>query len=176
MTPVVLKSIIAVAAVAGLGFVSVDTDGADPAYGEARLQSLSMADVEIHAAQLFERADADKDATLNADEYTALAVVTAELARLNGFIVIECGDCMGVVDVPNASPAALSRNEHIRIAAIARNVFYGFAGLDGKMDREEFEKAQIAMFEAADRNNNGRLGRKELSGFAQRQASFSLGV
>lgn len=176
MTPVLLKSIAAVAAVAGLAYASVGSDLTSDPYDGAALSALSEADVADHAARVFARADIDGNAALDVDEYVALTVVTAELARLNGFIVIENGDEPGVVDLPAAAPAALPKSEHIRIAAVARNAFYVFAGDDGRMSADEFAVAQDALFQAADRNHNGKLGRKELFNFAQRQASMTIGA
>lgn len=174
MIPVLLKSAAAVAAVAGLAFAAVETD--DAAYDGAALTSLSEADIADHAGQVFSRADIDKNAALDVDEYTALSVVTAELARLNGFVAVEKGNDVRVIELPSAETASLSRSEHIRIAAVAQNVFYGFAGEDGRMSADEFANAQGALFKAADLNRNGKLGRRELSIFAQRQASMTIGA
>lgn len=178
MTPITLSSVAvktaaAIAAVAGLAFAAVD--GPD-AYGDARLRSLTEADVAGHAARVFARADMDQSGALDADEYTALSVITAELARLNGFIVIEREDAPGVIELSAAEPAALPEAEQIRIAAVSRNAFYVFAGLDGEMTREEFAAAQGSLFASADLNGNGKLARRELALFAQRQANFTSGV
>ena len=175
MTPVLLKSAAAIAAVAGLAYASVETSDEGP-YDGAALRALSQADVAGHAERVFARADIDRNDALDVDEYIALAVVTAELARLNGFVVIEKGDEIGVIELPQSGSAALPKSEHIRIAAVTQNAFYAFAGADGRMSAGEFAAAQSALFDAADLNRNGKLGRRELSIFAQRQAGMTTGA
>lgn len=173
--PVLMKSAAAAAAVAGLAFAAVETE-IPAAYDGDFLRTLSEAELAAHAGNVFSRADMDENGALDADEYTALSVVTAELARLNGFVVVERQDKVGVIALPAAQPASLPRSEHIRIAAVARHTFYAFAGEDGRMSADEFAASQGALFQAADLNRNGRLARKELSIFAQRQASLTIGA
>ncbi len=175
MTRALLKSAAAIAAVAGLAYASVGTMETGP-YDGAALTTLSQAEIANHAQLVFARADLDRNQALDVDEYTALAVVTAELSRLNGFVVVEKGETVGTIELADAGPAALPRSEHIRIAAVAQNAFYAFAGADGRMSAEEFAAAQGAVFDAADLNRNGKLGRRELSIFAQRQAGMTTGV
>lgn len=176
ITPVLMKSAAAVAAAAGLAFAAVEADDLAGPYDGASLRTLSEAELADHAGRVFSRADIDGNGALDADEYTALTVVTAELARLNGFVVVEKGEEAGVIELPTAQPASLPRSEHIRIAAVAQNTFYVFAGDDGRMSADEFAASQGALFQAADLNRNGKLARKELSVFAQRQASMTIGA
>jgi len=176
MAPVLMKTLAAIVAVAGLGIASVESILAGSAYDGGQITALTESEITAHAERVFARADVDANAALDVDEFTALTVVTAELARLNGFIVVELGDQPGVIELPVVSPSALPRSEHIRVAAVAQRRFYVFAGADGKMSADEFAAAQGALFDAADRNGNGRLGRRELSAYAQRHASMSAGV
>ncbi len=176
MVPLLMKSAAAIAAVAGLAFASADDLTPGAAYGEDALSSLTQAELADHALLVFERADRNGDQVLDVDEYTALSVVTAELAQLNGFIAIETEDEPSLIALPSARPAALSRGEHIRIAAVAQHAFYTYAGGDGRIDADEFVSAQTALFEAADFNGNGTLKRRELGVFAQRQASLTVGA
>ena len=175
MTPILLKSLTAIAAVAGLAFSSAD-DLQPAAYDGAQVSQLTLDDLSSHANTVFVRSDRDLDNALDVDEFTALAVVTAELAHLNGFVAIDSAEGVSVIELPSVRPAALSPGEHARIAAVAQHVFYSFAGRDGKMDAEEFLSTQTSAFEAADLNNNGALKRKELRIFAQRQAALSTGA
>jgi EF hand len=176
MGPLLIKSAAAIAAVAGLAFASADELAPGAAYGDAALSSLTQAELADHALRVFERADRNGDQALDVDEYTALSVVTAELAQLNGFIAIETEDEPSLIALPGASPSALSRSEHIRINAVAQHAFYAYAGGDGRIDADEFVAAQSALFNAADRNGNGMLKRRELGVFAQRQASQTIGA
>lgn len=176
MGPLLLKSAAAIVAVAGLAFASADDLTLGAAYSDDALSSLTQAELADHALRVFERADRNGDQTLDVDEYTALSVVTAELAQLNGFLVIETGAEPGLIALPVARPAALSRSEHIRINAVAQHAFYAYAGGDGRIDTDEFVSAQTALFNAADLNGNGTLKRRELGVFAQRQASLTIGA
>lgn len=168
-----LKVFTAVAAVAGLAFT---TDGVPGAYDDSSIAKLSQADVAAHAERVFARADMDQDHALSADEYTALTVITAELAHLNGFVVIEKEDGVATAPLLVSTHAALSPAEQTRIAAVARKAFYIFAGEDGRMSADEFSASQQFSFEAADLNQNGELAKQELSVFAQRQASIAVGA
>ncbi len=176
MGPLLLKSAAAIAAVAGLAFAQPDDLTSGAAYGSGALSSLTQAELADHALLVFERADRNGDQALDVDEYTALSVTTAELAQLNGFVSIETEDEPSLIALPAARPAALSRGEHIRIAAVAQHAFYAYAGGDGRIDVDEFVAAQSALFNAADRNGNGTLKRRELGVFAQRQASLTIGA
>ncbi len=176
MTPILMKSMTALAAFAGLTFTSMDETTFGAAYGDNVVSSLSRDEIADHAKRVFARADRNADSVLDVDEYTALSVVTVELARLNGFITIETGEEPGVVELPGAASAALTTSEHTRIAAVSQTAFYVHAGADGVMTADEFVAAQQAFFDAADLNRNQFLKRRELSIFAQRQASMRIDV
>lgn len=173
MTPVLLKSIAAIAAVAGLAATSAEDLIKGP-YDDGAIAKLTQAELSAHAQRVFARADIDGDEALSSDEYAALSIVTAELAHLNGFIVIEKEDGVATAPLPGSMHAALTNFEQARIEAVSRNAFYAFAGEDGRMSAGEFAAAQGAMFEAADFNHNGTLARQELGVFAQRQAHMSI--
>jgi hypothetical protein len=174
MMTIVMKSAAAVLAAAGLAYTSAGD--APPAYGDEGLKALTEEALADHAANVFQRSDRNQDGALNTDEYAALAIVSAELARLNGFIVIEGATGPARVTLAGYAPASLSAAEHARIDAVARSAFYLHAGDDGSMSEEEFTNAQQGVFDAADFNRNGVLRRGELEVFAQRQAMMSAGV
>ncbi|MEM9616437.1 MAG: hypothetical protein AAF936_00615 [Pseudomonadota bacterium] len=176
MTTMITSTLAAFAAVAGLAMTSVEELKTASPYDDSTVSKLTRADVETHAALVFTRADRDGDLALNADEFTALTVVTAELAHLNGFIVIEAEDQIATTPAVGISGAALSSSEQTRIEAVARGRFYMFSGADGIMDAGEFANAQSTVFEAADFNNNGVLAKRELSAFAQHHAHVTTGV
>ena len=169
MAPFIVKTAAAIAAVAGLA-VSTDIDEND-AYAGTNISVLPATAITDHAATLFARADADADGVLNADEFTALSIVTAELARLNGFIVVETPEEPATIFVGPAA-RSMTQAEYARVAAVARNKFYVFSNGDGAMSIDEFANLQKADFEAADLNNNNRLGKRELALYGQRQAKL----
>jgi len=144
-------------------------------YGDG-LINLTQKEAAAHAAKIFTRADLNADGGLSADEFTALSIVTAELAYLNGFIVIEGAGAPRIIALPIEAPAALSLGERARVEAVARNTFYARAGGDGVLTEVEFVKAQMVKFGDSDRNRNGALAKSELANFALKQAQFAVGV
>lgn len=143
--------------------------------GAATADTLTKSDAVAHAAAVFHRADQNKDARLNADEFASLAIVTAELAHLNGYIEIE-GDAPRLVALPIDRPSALSVGERARIEAVARNTFYSAAQGDGALNEAEFVAVELERFRDADRNRNGALRKSELAKFALSQAQFTAGA
>lgn len=176
MISIAMKTAAAVIAAAGLAYTSADDAAPGAAYGDDnQLKSLTEDVLATHAQTIFQRADRDQNNILDNNEYAALSIVSAELARLNGFVVIESDTGPATVAISGPA-AALSQAEHARIDAVARSTFYLHAGNDGRMDKREYANAQRAMFDVADFNGNGVLKRGELSVFAQRQALISAGV
>ena len=175
MTPFALSSLTAAIAAVGFAFAAAD-NSAPEAYQDGPLTRLSQVEAANHAGRVFDRADRDGDAALNVDEFAALAIVTAELAHLNGFVAVEVEDEVKTIALPASQPSALARSEHARIDAVARHAFYGFAGADGFLDRDEYIRMQSAVFEASDLNANGRLNKRELTVYARRQAYVPTGA
>ena len=176
MISIAMKTAAAVIAAAGLAYTSAD-DAPGAAYGEdGRLKLLTEEVLATHAQTVFHRADRDQDGALDNDEYAALSIVSAELARLNGFVVIEGEAGPSTVSISGAPSSALSQADHVRIDAVARSTFYLHAGNDGRMDESEYASAQRAVFDGADFNGNGVLKRGELAVFARRQALMTAGV
>jgi len=175
MMSVLFKSALAVAAAAGLAYTSADDLTGSP-YDDGEVKSLNQAALEDHAAALFQRADRNQDSVLDADEYATLAIVSAELSRLNGFVVIEGEQGPATLKLASARPASLGAAEHARIGAVSRAMFYAGAGDDAKMSEAEFIASQRAIFDAADFNGNGVLHRGELAVFAGRQAMTLTGA
>ncbi len=177
MISVAMKTAAAAIAAAGLAYTSAEEALSGPAYGDDdRLTALTEEALAEHATAVFTRADRDRSGALNSDEYAALSIVSAELARLNGFVVIESENGHGTLALAGLTPSALSQSEHVRVDAVARSAFYRHAGNDGLMDAQEYANAQQAMFEVADFNRNGVLKRGELKAFANKQALVSAGV
>lgn len=176
MTPLTLSSLTAAIAAAGFAMAAVNGDPEDYPYGEAPLTSLSYDEAGTHAELVFARSDRDGDDALSVDEFAALSVITAELAHLNGFIVIEQEEGVKTVPLGAAEAGALPASEHVRINAVARHVFYSFAGSDRALDAAEYAEMQSAVFKASDLNANGDLNRKELSAYARRQAFVPTGA
>lgn len=134
------------------------------AYGDG-LSSLEAETLTGHAAATFERADLDDDGVLSQNEYTALTVVTAELAVLNGFIALEVDGQFRTISVP-ASDNAASSFERTRIEAIASRQFHVASGADLAITKDEYIAFELERFLSADRNRNGTLDRAELAQFA----------
>ncbi len=183
MTPLTLSSLTAAIAAAGFAMAAVNDHDGDYPYGDAPLASLSQDEAAIHASLVFERSDRDGDKTLTVDEFAALSIVTAELANLNGFVVIEQEEGVKTIPLsssrssgPASSAGALPASEHVRIDAVSRHVFYSFAGADQVLDAEEYARLQSAVFRASDRNASGDLNRSELSAYARRQAFVPAGA
>lgn len=136
------------------------------------VNSLTADEAAAHSNALFARADLDGSGALDANEYAALAIVTAELSHLNGFYALDIGDGREFVPLP-VKTGALSQAEHARVDAVARAEFYAAAGADGVMDRAEYVGEQAARFLDADRNGNGMLAKAELTTFAARAAMIA---
>ena len=143
----------------------------DPYPFGGAVDHLTADEARMHAAIIFERADLDRSGALDADEFASLAIVTAELTRLNGFIAIETGgDDADIVPLPIEAPSALSAGERARVEAVARADFYAMAGEDARLTIDEYLGEKSAAFEAADRNRDGALVRAELAAFAAGEA------
>lgn len=176
MLSIAFKTATAAIAAAGLAFASADELTLGSPYDGEKLKWLDETALTDHASAVFQRADLDQSGALNADEYAALAIISAELARLNGFVVIETSAGPSTVPLRSTAPASMSGAEHARIDAVARSNFYNAAGEDGRMDEEEYLSAQRAVFDAADFNANGSLRKAELELFAERQAMTQIGA
>jgi hypothetical protein len=142
------------------------------AYGP-QAQRLEAGAAAAHASAVFERADINSDGQIDADEYSALSIVIAELARLNGFVAVDFADGGKTVALPIAAPQALAGSERIRVAAVAAREFHLVAGADDMINRNEFVDAQMELFSAADANRNGVLSERELRSYAAWQARIA---
>lgn len=156
------------AAALGASIAPTSLAVAAKAYGEPTL-TLGAEAARYHAVREFHRADLDRSGALDADEHAALAIVTAELTALNGFVAFETAGAPATVTLP-MFPEALSRGERARIEAVARGEFYAAAGADGLMTPAERSAELSARFAAADRNRDGVLAKAELRRFAARAA------
>jgi len=176
MVAIVMKSIAAFAATAGLALTSVPGQFTDGYADEDKLAALTLKDVGENAKAVFARSDRDQNGYIDVDEYSALRVVTAELARLNGFVWIDGDDNSGRIAISYDGSASLAPYERVRITAVARSAFYEAAGEDGRISETEYVEASLTAFDMADRNRNGVLRRAELSAFASRKAGYTLSV
>ena len=165
----------AIVGAAGVAIASFSGAG-EPAHGDSSIDRLTRAEIAQHAWMEFERADRNDDKSIDADEFAALSIVKAELAHLNGFILIEGRDGPRRLELPFEAPAALGDGEHTRIDAVARHTFYAFAGADGVMNADDYIGFNEAIFTSADRNKNQSLSNIELKYFAGQQAQLPTGV
>ncbi|MEO1250963.1 MAG: hypothetical protein AAFW81_01300 [Pseudomonadota bacterium] len=176
MTPILLKTAAAIAAAAGLAYTAADDFTAGSPYEGAELSSLDARAIEGHAAVLFARADRNEDRVIDVHEFAALSIVSAELARLNGFVVIETHSGPQTLRLVANEPASLGFAEHARINAVSRATFYAFAGEDVALSADEFLAYQKSQFAAADFDQDGALEKGELSAYAKRQALVATAV
>lgn len=160
----------AMGAVAVMGAAFAANGAFEPAYG-GPLAKFEMADVPAWAEEDFTRTDSDANGALDAREFGALAIVTAELAHLNGFVYVDAH----TIALPIDSPAAISQSERARIAAVAAREFYLAAGDNDAVSRAEFVAHKLEKFRHADRNRNGILSTTELKVFAVGQTRINPG-
>ena len=134
-----------------------------------------------HMAEQHRHADLDGNGYLDADEFSTLELVTAELARLNRFVVVAGERDETVITLGRQASEArftgLSKVDRIEIDATARNVFYRHAGADLQMSAEEFQHLAAEEFADADLNRDTVLTRREARNLAMTKAakSFSNG-
>lgn len=157
-----------VALAASFALATAPVTDAVNAYGPA-IETVSEAVAGENAARLFLQADRNGDRAIDRDEFGALAVVSAELARLNGFVAIHLASASHRAELPVGSPKAMTSAERTRIWAVATNEFLAAAGGDGLLDESEFVGLQLSTFRQADRNGDGRLDGAEVKWFAAAQ-------
>ena len=177
MTPMILNTLAAAGAAVGIAFSSLTGADSIDAYGEQPLSGLSETEAASHALHVFMRADRNLDQKLDVDEFAALSIVTAELAHLNGFIAIGqwrrgANDFSACCRSGGAFSGPIIRV----LMRLPRHTFYAFSGDDSHLDAGEYVTLQGAVFDQADLNGNGKLAKKELGVFAQRQAQLRVGV
>lgn len=162
----------ALAALAGaaLAAQSNDAPSNDVSVYETPLKRLQIETAADHATALFQRADLNDDGVLNELEYQALAVVTAELARLNGFVSVMVDGGVRTVALSREPLAPLSGADRTRIEAIAFRDFQLAAGADNAISEGEFVQETLERFHNADRNRNGVLAKSEIKVFAANAA------
>jgi hypothetical protein len=154
-------------AAAGIGVALASGD--DSAYG-APTEKLEAARAYTTAKATFVRADRDGSGALDAHEYATLAVVSSELARLNGFVAVGEEPSPQIVLLPINAPQALSGGERARVDAVSRSRFYAIAGDDARITMDEYLSDQRSRFADADRNGDGALAKKELVAYVMREA------
>lgn len=165
--PFVILPGFAAALAAGAGLVHAASVEPVRAYGAPAFQ-IEAATIANTAKSVFDRADFDNDSELSREEYVTLAVVTAELARLNGFIAVDYAGGVRTAAVPSGAP--WSAKERARIEASAERDYARLAGEDERMTKEEFMTARLEAMTAADFDRNGVLAGVELTRFAAAEA------
>lgn len=161
---------LASALVVGAGLVTSAGVEPAPAYGSVATK-LEADAAARHAAHVYHRADLDNDGALDGEEFKVLAIVGAELARLNGFIAVDLSASVQTVAVAKPGGALMTPQEKGAIAARAEREFAYFAGEDQKLGVDEFIAATLEDFVASDRDRNGLLTGAELATFAAAQVS-----
>lgn len=166
--PAIGAALVAGAAMAATG------DLTEPAYGGA-IKELSRGVNDRRAEILFAQADLDGSGDLSATEFAALSLVSAELARLNGFVAVDLGDAApGVIDIADEAPASVSGADRTRIEAVATHEFHSAAGEDGVLTPSDFVAFERRKFDDADRDADGALRRQELGAYGLKVARAPL--
>ncbi len=166
---------IAAAMAASIGLVNGAAVEPAPAYGTA-IDRLEANIAAREAARVFSRADLDKDGALSQDEYSVLAVVSAELARLNGFVAIDISGGVRTVAVSTAGGPSLSPAQRKRINDRAAREFRIIAGEDERLAGDEYVAAQLEQFLTNDVDRNGVLTGPELVSFARAQSKTTFTI
>lgn len=162
----------AAAAAIGASLVSSASVDPQPAY-PMQASKLEAAAAAANASRLFDRADLDKNGALDREEHEILAVVTAELAQLNGFVSIDAGHGIETVAVARSGGQALDRSGKDRIRERALREFRLIAGDDERLTLDEFVDAQLELFLSSDADRNGVLAGGELKSFGFAQSKLT---
>ncbi|MEL6380124.1 MAG: EF-hand domain-containing protein [Pseudomonadota bacterium] len=168
------------AALSGAVFgLSAHGSTADKADGtNAFISLLRSADYLEHSEDVFERADLNGSGSLDADEFAALQVVKSELAHLNGFVRLTIAGEEKILPLSgsriNKALDIRTREDRIRIDAVARRVFYGQAGDDQHLTRDEYVSLSRDIFDSTDRNGDGEVVGAELRALGVREAAITL--
>lgn len=164
---------LAAAVAAAAGLVNTAAVEPRPAYGAA-VTSIEADAAARHAAAVFERADLNNDGALDEEEFSVLAIVTAELARLNGFVAVNVEDGVRTIALPQRSRPDLSGREKARIAERAHREFVAISGDDERLGSDEFVGAALERFLDVDADRNGVLNGPELVAYAQGQSRLAV--
>lgn len=142
------------------------------AFGPTK-QAVALEDARLHADQLFEKIDIDRDGALSIDEYASQAVVVASLARFNGVIAIDGRETYNV-ELPEELNGRIGAVEQTAIDAVARNEFYKISGDDTILTKQEWMTAKMGEFAQVDFNDDGALKGSELEVFAMNIARYKI--
>lgn len=166
MSKIAFSFIAASAVFAGaVGIAGPMGGGIAAAFG-ASAETVTSDDAARDAARLFNRADMDANGVVDVEEYAALEVVEAELARLNRAVVID-GVSLRHIELPAEVADRLSAGERARVDAVARREFHVWSDTENGLAEEAFVALRLARFDAADGDQNGRLQGDEMRLYAQ---------
>ncbi|MEM0929805.1 MAG: hypothetical protein AAGI89_11000 [Pseudomonadota bacterium] len=142
--------------------------GADDPFGKEATQ-LTEAQLVAHASTVFARVDQDRDGWLDAEEFAAERMISAQLARLSRRVPIDGDETVHLI-VPKEVPSSMERGERLTLTNIARNEHAArSAGAPG-LDEAAFASILIEEFLNADRDFDGILQAEELMVFARLMA------
>jgi hypothetical protein len=165
--PIIVLPGLAAAVAISAGLVHAASVDPQPAYA-AQATQVEASTIAQTAKTVFARADLDNNGALSEEEFVTLAVVTGELARLNGFVPVDYSG--GVRTAKLAFADAWSNETRARIETAAERDYAYFAGDDGRLDAGEFVSARLEALSTADRDRNGVLTGAELQRFAAIEA------
>ncbi|MEO1043385.1 MAG: hypothetical protein AAFX52_13975 [Pseudomonadota bacterium] len=150
-----------------IGFTGAAFGADDPFGAEATV--LTEQQLVAHAETVFDRVDQDQDGWLDAEEFTAERLVSAQLARLSRRVPIDADETVHIV-VPREVPSSLELGERQTLTNIARHEHAARAVDTPGLNRAAFADLFIEEFLAADHDFDGVLKADELSHFARLMA------
>jgi len=162
----------AIAAASG-GLIASGSVELQPAY-QYEAHSLEVTSVAQAASAAYAKADLNNDGRIDQDEYVTLAVVSAELFRLNGFVALETSSGVERVTIAASSGTSLSAAEKSGIRTRSRMEYARIAGDDQKLTEREFIDSKVEEFFSADSDRNGILTGTELRQFAFAQSKIGV--
>jgi len=127
------------------------------------VSAVKRADFLRLASSQFAEVDLDGDGLLHEADFAARAVVSAQLARLNGRVAVAAD---AATPIGRARTAVLTPGERDMLERRAALEFRFRAGVDGVVDRREWRASREATFDAFDRDGNGVLDGGEIAAFA----------
>ncbi len=132
----------------------------------AAAERLSLADFSHASSRQFHRADLDGSGLLEQEEFVALAVVSAELARLNGFVALDGHKQLKVLDLPNEDNLAAPDLNRRRIEQSARAIYADLAFGGPGILESSYVIAREVSFRKLDQDQDNSLSGPDLGRLA----------
>ena len=129
-------------------------------------QNLALQDFNFASRQQFSRADLNRNEQLEEHEYVALAVVTSELAHLNGFLALQGVEKVNVLPLDKRAGQEFDSAERRRIASDARASFRQLSMGALSISEDQYIGARQSLFITFDQDGDNRLNGGDLDSFS----------